>query len=157
MAKGLLEIIECPDVSKEIIVYRFPVLDNDIKNGAQLIVREGQVAVLVSEGKVADVFKPGRYKLETKNIPVLTKLNSWAYGFKSPFKAEVYFVSMTQFNNIKWGTPNPITMRDSDFGMVRIRAFGSFSFRVDDPTLFMQEIFGPINKFTEDNISSNLK
>lgn len=126
----LLEVIECASIAPEIIVYRFPVLNNEIKNGAQLIVREGQVAVFVSNGEIADVFEPGRYKLVTENIPVLTKINSWKHGFESPFKAEVYFVSSIQFMNIKWGTPNPVIMRDNDFGMVRIRAFGSFSLKL---------------------------
>lgn len=153
----LLEVIECPDISPDIIVYRFPVLDNEIKNGAQLIVREGQNAVLVSNGQIADVFPAGRYKLKTENVPVLTKINSWSHGFKSPFKAEVYFVSTTQFTNIKWGTPNPILLRDNDFGMVRIRAFGSFSFRINDASIFMKEIFGAISKFSAENISSYLK
>lgn len=153
----LLEVIECASIAPEIIVYRFPVLNNEIKNGAQLIVREGQVAVFVSNGEIADVFEPGRYKLVTENIPVLTKINSWKHGFESPFKAKVYFVSSIQFMNIKWGTPNPVIMRDNDFGMVRIRAFGSFSFKVSDAGLFMKEIFGAINKFSAENISSYLK
>ncbi len=153
----IIDLIECPDISEEIIVYRFPILNKEIRNGAQLIVKEGQVAVLVSNGQVGDVFLKGKHRLKTANLPVLAKLNAWSRWFKAPFKAEVYFISLTKFTNIKWGTPNPVIMRDDEFGMIRIRAFGNFSFRVEDPALFMQEIFGTINKFTPDDISSYLK
>jgi len=152
-----IEVIEWTDDSTDTMVYRFPVKDNEIKMGAQLTVRESQVAVFVNEGQIADVFKPGRYQLSTENMPVLTKIKSWKYGFNSPFKAEVYFVNTKQFTNEKWGTPNPIMMRDAEFGMIRLRAFGIFSFRVADPVSFLKEVFGTNKNFDKESISGQLK
>jgi membrane protease subunit (stomatin/prohibitin family) len=117
-----IEVIEWLDDSSNTLVYRFPVKDQEIKNGAQLIVRESQAAVFVHEGQIADQFPPGRYTIDGGNTPILSKLGAWKYGFNSPFKAEVYFVNTKQFTDLKWGTPNPVMMRDSDFGMVRLRA-----------------------------------
>ncbi|SES69059.1 SPFH domain-containing protein [Anaerobranca gottschalkii] len=153
----LIEVIEWTDDSTDTIVYRFPVKGNEIKMGAQLTVRESQTAVFVNEGQIADIFGPGRYKLSTENMPVLTKLKAWKYGFNSPFKAEVYFVNTKQFTNQKWGTSNPIMMRDPEFGMVRFRAFGIFSFKVEEPAVFLKEIFGTNRVFDTESIVSHLK
>jgi len=153
----LINIIEWTDDSTYTMVYQFPVHDNEIKNGAQLTVRPSQAAVFVSEGQIADVFGPGRYTLETGNLPVLSTLKGWKYGFDSPFKAEVYFVNTKQFLDQKWGTKNPIMMRDVEFGMLRLRAFGIYSFSVDDPGKFMKEVFGTNSMYTVDELSGQLK
>jgi membrane protease subunit (stomatin/prohibitin family) len=154
----LIDVIEwTDDSSTEKMVWRFPDKDKEIKNGAQLTVRESQVAVFVSEGQIADVFQPGRYELTTQNIPLLTTLKSWKYGFESPFKAEVYFVNTKQFTDQKWGTTNPIMMRDAEFGMLRLRGFGIYSFRVDDPVVFLKEVFGTNQTFDTENITGQLK
>src|SRR6185503_8954995 len=141
-----IEVIEWLDDSTNTLLYRFPVKDQEIKNGAQLIVRESQAAVFVHEGQIADQFPPGRYTIDGGNTPILSKLGAWKYGFNSPFKAEVYFVNTKQFTDLKWGTPNPIMMRDSDFGMVRLRAFGIYSMRVSDPQAFIKEIAGQLKR-----------
>src|SRR5688572_13407459 len=120
-----IEIIEWLDDSSDTLVYRFPVYNQEIKMGAQLIVRENQVALFINEGEVADLFKPGRYELSTQNLPILTTLRGWKYGFQSPFKAEVYFFNTRLFTDLKWGTANPVMMRDAEFGMIRMRAFRS--------------------------------
>jgi membrane protease subunit (stomatin/prohibitin family) len=127
-----IDIVEWTDDTRDTIVWRFPRYENEIKMNATLVVRESQVAVFVNEGTIADVFKPGTYALETKNLPVLSTLKGWKYGFDSPFKAEVYFVSTRQFTDLKWGTQNPAMMRDAEFGMVRIRAFGTYSIKAAD-------------------------
>jgi len=152
-----IEVIEWTDDSRNTLVYRFPVRGNEIKMGAQLIVREGQFGVFINEGQIADVYTPGRYKLSTQNMPVLTKLMNWHHNFNSPFKAEVFFVSSRQFTDRKWGTQNPIMMRDADFGVVRLRAFGSYNFRVIDPKTFIQEIVGTDGLFTVDEIEGQLR
>lgn len=125
--------------------------------GAQLTVRESQAAVFVNEGQLADVFTPGRYELSTQNMPIMTLLKSWKYGFNSPFKSDVYFVNTRQFMDCKWGTANPVMMRDAEFGMIRIRAYGSYSFRVSDPSLFMKEVFGTSALFTVDGVEGQIK
>ena len=125
-----VDIIEWVDNSTDTIVWKFPRYQNEIKMGAQLTVREGQAAVFLNEGVVADVFQPGRYELTTQNMPIMTTLRGWKYGFNSPFKADVYFVNLRQFVNQKWGTKNPIMLRDPEFGPIRLRAFGNFSFLV---------------------------
>ena len=153
----LINVIEWTDDSRNTLVWRFPVQDNAIKMGAQLTVREGQAAVFINEGQLADVFTPGRYELSTANLPILTKLKSWKYGFDSPFKAEVYFVNTTQFTDQKWGTQNPIMLRDAEFGPVRVRAFGSYNFRVLDPAKFIQEIVGTDGHFTTQDITKQLR
>lgn len=146
--KQLLNVIEwTSDSDDELMVYRFPIDGKEIKNGAQLTVRESQVAIFVNEGQIADVFMPGRYKLTTANLPVLTKLQSWKYDFNSPFKAEVYFVNTKQFQGKKWGTANPFALRDAEFGVVRIRAFGTYSIQVVDAKTFLKEVFGTTNKY----------
>ena len=152
-----IEVIEWLDDSSNTLLYRFPVKDQEIKNGAQLIVRESQAAVFVHEGQIADQFPPGRYTIDGGNTPILSKLGAWKYGFNSPFKAEVYFVNTKQFNDLKWGTPNPIMMRDADFGMVRLRAFGIYSIRVADPQAFIKEIAGTNARFMTEDIEGQLK
>lgn len=141
--KQLLSVIEWTDDSKDIIVYRYPLTNREeIMNSSTLVVRESQAAIFVHKGQVADVFGPGTYKLTTENIPFLTKLLSLPTGFDSRIKAEVYFVNTKQFIGQKWGTQNPIMMRDADFGSIRLRGFGTFSFKVSDPKVFMKECFG---------------
>ncbi|MBF0422822.1 MAG: SPFH domain-containing protein [Magnetococcales bacterium] len=152
-----IDIVEWTDDSADTLVYRFERYDNEIKYGAQLVVRETQHALFVNEGKLADDFGPGMYTLETKNIPILTTLKGWKYGFSSPFKAEVYFVSMRTFTNIKWGTKNPIMLRDPEFGPVRLRSFGNFSLRVIDPKKLLLAMVGTEGRFTLDEITEQLK
>lgn len=138
----LIDVIEWTDQGKDTMVYRFNEAGKEIMMGAQLTVRESQVAVFVNEGRIADVFQPGRYELSTQNMPIMTALKAWKFGFNSPFKSEVYFVNTRQFLGLKWGTSNPVMMRDRDFGMIRLRAFGIYSFRVQDPVAFLKEVFG---------------
>ena len=152
-----IEVIEWLDDSKDTLLYRFPVYQQEIKNGAQLIVRESQAAVFVFEGQVGDVFTPGRYTVEGGNTPILSKLGAWKFGFNSPIKAEVYFVNTKQFTDMKWGTSNPIMLRDVDFGIVRLRAFGAYSLRVADPAEFIKEIAGTNAKFQTEDIDEQLK
>jgi membrane protease subunit (stomatin/prohibitin family) len=152
-----VDIIEWTDDSSDTMVYRFERHGNEIKFGAKLTVRESQVAIFVNEGEVADVLTPGMYVLETKNLPVLSSLQHWDHGFSSPFKAEVYFFNTKQFTNLKWGTRNPVMIRDSEFGGVRIRAFGTYGMRIDDSRKFMQEIMGTDGHFTVDEISDQLR
>jgi membrane protease subunit (stomatin/prohibitin family) len=152
-----IEVIEWLDESKDTLLYRFPVAGQEIKNGAQLIVRESQAAVFVFEGQVADVFTPGRYTVEGGNTPILSKLGAWKYGFNSPIKSEVYFVNTKQFTDMKWGTSNPIMLRDSDFGIVRLRAFGAYSLRVADPSEFIKQIAGTNAQFQTEDIDGQLK
>lgn len=152
-----IEVIEWLDDSKDTILYRFPVAGQEIKNEAQLIVRESQVAVFVFEGQVADVFTPGRYAIDGGNTPVLSKLGAWKFGFNSPFKSEVYFVNTKQFTDMKWGTANPIMLRDADFGIVRLRAFGAYSMRVSEPREFIKEVAGTNAHFQTEDIDGQLK
>jgi membrane protease subunit (stomatin/prohibitin family) len=147
-----IDIVEWTDDSRDTIVWRFPRHENEIKMNAKLVVRESQVAVFVNEGTIADVFKPGTYTLETKNLPVLSTLKGWKYGFDSPFKAEVYFVSTRQFTDLKWGTQNPAMMRDAEFGMVRVRAFGTYSIKAADPAVLLRELVGTDPEFKTDEV-----
>jgi membrane protease subunit (stomatin/prohibitin family) len=147
-----IDIVEWIDDTRDTIVWRFPRHENEIKMNAKLVVREGQVAVFVNEGTIADVFKPGTHTLETQNLPVLATLKGWKYGFDSPFKAEVYFVSTRQFTDQKWGTQNPAMMRDSEFGMVRVRAFGTYSIKAADPAVLLRELVGTDSAFTTDEV-----
>lgn len=153
----LIDVIQWTDNSNDTLVYRFERYNNEIKYGAQLTVREGQAGIFVNEGKIADVFAPGMYKLETQNLPILSTLKGWKYGFQSPFKAEVYFVSTRQFTNLKWGTKNPIMLRDAEFGAVRLRAFGTYVIRVTDPAVFLREVVGTDGHFTMEEISEQLR
>lgn len=152
-----VDIIEWTDSSVDTMVYRFQRYGNEIKFGAKLTVRESQVAVFVSEGEIADILGPGLYELETKNLPILSTLQHWYHGFESPFKAEVYFFNTRQFVDLKWGTKNPIMMRDKEFSMVRLRTFGTYNIRIDDPAKFIREIVGTDGHFTVDEISSQLR
>ena len=152
-----IEVIEWLDDSTNTLLYRFPVKDQEIKNGAQLIVRESQAAVFVHEGQIADQFPPGRYTIDGGNTPIMSKLGAWKYGFNSPFKAEVYFVNTRQFTDLKWGTPNPVMMRDTDFGMVRLRAFGIYSIRVADPQALIKEVAGTNARFITEDVEGQLK
>ena len=156
--KQLLSVIEWKDDSKDIIVYRYPLTNRDeIMNSSSLVVRESQCAVFVHKGEVADVFGPGTYKLTTENIPFLTKLLSLPTGFDSRIKAEVYFINTKQFIGQKWGTQNPIMMRDADFGSIRLRGFGTFSFKVSDPKVFMKECFGTNAVYRVDDVAVQAK
>jgi len=152
-----IDIIEWVDSSSDTLVHRFERRGHEIKNGAQLTVREGQSAVFVDEGQLADVFGPGRYELTTENMPVLSTLRGWKYGFESPFKAEVYFVSTRRFVDQKWGTKNPVMLRDPDFGAIRARAFGTYVFRINDPAQFLREIVGTDGRFSTNEISQQLR
>ncbi|MEP6620379.1 MAG: SPFH domain-containing protein [bacterium] len=153
----LIDIVEWLEESPDSMVWRFARPNNEIKNGAQLIVRPGQVAVFVDEGTIADVFEPGRHELVTQNLPVLSRLRGWKYGFQSPFKAEVVFVSTRQFANHKWGTKTPVMLRDPELGPVRLRAYGTYIARVRDAEVFVSELVGANATFTIDQISDQLR
>lgn len=152
-----VDVISWLDDSRDTMVWRFERRGQAIKYGAKLTVREGQAAVFVHEGQLADVFGPGLYMLETNNMPIMTTLQHWDHGFQSPFKSEVYFVNTTRFNDLKWGTKNPIMARDPEFGPVRLRAFGTYSMRVTDPATFLREIVGTDGEFTADEISNQIR
>ena len=153
----LIDVIEWTDSSANTMVHKYDMNGKEIMMGAQLTVRESQAAIFVNEGQLADVYGPGRYELTTQNMPILTALKSWKFGFNSPFKSDLYFVNTKQFMDRKWGTTNPVMMRDTDFGMIRIRAFGSFSFRVKDVATFMKEVFGTSALFTVEGVENQLK
>jgi excisionase family DNA binding protein len=153
----LLEIIEFKDDSRDTLSWRFPDDDHAIKNGAQLIVRESQAAQFVYLGQYGDCFGPGKHSLTTENIPVLTKLKGWKYGFQSPFKADVYFVTTRLFTGNKWGTANPVMMRDADFGVVRLRAFGIFDFKIVDAAVFLREVAGTDHHFRLDEFADTMR
>lgn len=156
--KEFIDIIEWTDSSSDTMIWRFPRYQAEIKNGAQLTVRETQLAVLVNEGQFADVFQPGRYELTTQNMPILTTLKGWKYGFNSPFKVDVYFVNTKEFLNQRWGTSNPIMMRDPEFGPIRLRAFGSFNIRIQsDPIPFIRKVLGTNEHFTTEGIREQLR
>ena len=157
LSHEFIDIVEWLDYTDDTIAHRFERYQNEIKNGAKLIVREGQTAVFVNEGQLADVFTPGTYDLTTQNLPILTTLKGWKYGFNSPFKAEVYFVNTTLFTDEKWGTKNPITLSDDRFGLVEIRAFGTYAFKVTDAGKFIVDIVGTDNNFTNFEINEHLK
>ncbi|MCA8993168.1 MAG: SPFH domain-containing protein [Planctomycetaceae bacterium] len=153
----LIDIIEWVDDSRHTIAWRFPRYNNQIKNGAQLIVRPGQMAVFVHRGEIADVFEPGHYDLKTDNLPILSTLAGWKYGFDSPFKAEVYFISTRQITDLKWGTPNPIMMRDADFGPIRLRAFGTFTLKAVDPKALLKELVGTDSSVEVEEVNELLR
>ena len=151
MLKGqLIDVIEWKDDSNDTMVHRY-------ENNGKEIMMGAQVAIMVNEGKLADVFQPGRYELSTQNMPIMTALKSWKYGFNSPFKAEVYFINTKQFLDQKWGTSNPVMMRDAEFGMIRLRAFGIYSFRVGDPVAFLKEVFGTNAYMTVEGVTGQIK
>jgi membrane protease subunit (stomatin/prohibitin family) len=152
-----VDVIEWTDDSDDTMVHRFQRHGNEIKYGAKLTVRESQVAVFVNEGRLADVFQPGMYELEVANLPIFSTLENWHHGFESPFKAEVYFVNTKQFTDLKWGTKNPLMLRDKEFGALRLRAFGSYVLRVADAAVFIKEISGTDGHFTTDEVTDQLR
>ena len=153
----LLEIIEWTDDSRDTLSYRFPDDDKEIKNGAQLIVRESQTVQFVYLGQFGDQFGPGKFTLKTENIPVLTTLKGWKYGFETPFKADVYYVITRIYTGNKWGTANPVMMRDADFGIVRLRAFGTYDFRIVDVKTFLKEVAGTDNHFVLEEFADTMR
>jgi excisionase family DNA binding protein len=155
--KQFIDIIEWSDDSRDTLSYRFPDEDKEIKRGAQLIVRESQIAQFIYLGQFGDTFGPGKYALTTDNIPVLSDLKGWKYGFESPFKADVYYVVTRLFTGNKWGTANPVMMRDQDFGIVRMRAFGIYDFHITDPKLFLKEVAGTDDHFRLDEFSDTMR
>ncbi|WP_297791799.1 SPFH domain-containing protein [uncultured Eudoraea sp.] len=157
LSQEFIDIVEWIDTTNDTIVHRFERYQNEIKNNAKLVVREGQNAVFVNEGQLADVFKPGTYTLNTKNLPILTTLKGWKYGFDSPFKAEVYFVNTRLFTDEKWGTKNPVMLSDERFGLTEIRAFGTYSFRINDPGKFVVDVVGTDGNFTNYEVNEHLK
>ncbi len=152
-----IDVIHWVDDTHDTMVWRFQREGHEIKYGAKLTVREGQAAVFIHEGQLADVFTPGLYMLETNNMPIMTTLQHWDHGFESPFKSEIYFVNTARFNNLKWGTKNPIVCRDPEFGPVRIRAYGTYTVRISDPARFLREIVGTDGEFTMDEISYQVR
>ena len=152
-----VDIIEWVDDSRHTLVWRFPRYQNEIKNGAQLIVRPGQLAVFVFEGQIGDIFEPGRHELKTNNLPILTTLSGWKYGFDSPFKCEVYFVSTRQITDLKWGTPNPVMLRDPEFGPIRLRAFGTYAIKAMEPKALIQEVVGADGDVSADEITELMR
>ena len=152
-----IEIIEWTDASRHTLVHRFPDDDKAIKNGAQLIVRESQHAQLVYLGQFGDLFDPGRHRLTTGNIPVLTRLRSWKYALESPFKVDIYFLTTRLVAGNKWGTSHPVMMRDNELGVVRVRAFGTYDFRITRPALFLKEVAGSDHDFTLDEFSDTMR
>ena len=153
----LIDIVEWLDDTRTTLVWRFPRYQNEIKNGAQLIVRPGQKAIFIDRGKIADIFDEGIHKLTTANLPILSTLKGWKHGFESPFKAEIYFVSTRQVTELKWGTANPIMMRDSEFGPVRIRAFGTYSLRAADPEALLRELVGTDHRLETGEINELMR
>ncbi len=151
-----IDVIDWLDDSRDTLVYRFERYNNEIKYGAKLTVRQTQVAVFVHEGKIADILTPGIYELETKNLPILSTLQHWDHGFNSPFKAEVYFCNMRRFTDLKWGTKNPVIIRDKEFKAIRVRAFGTYEIAISNPKLLIKEIVGTDGHFTLEEITSQL-
>ena len=153
----LIDIIEWTDGDRGTLAWKFPRHQNEIKTGAKLVVREGQAAVFVDQGRIADVFEPGTYTLDTANLPILTTFEGWKYGFESPFKAEVYFVSTRRMVDQKWGTKNPIMLRDPEFGPTRLRAFGTYAFRVSDPAVFLETIVGTSGAVETEHVTDQIR
>lgn len=152
-----IDVIEWTDASTDTIVWKFPRYQNEIKMNAKLTVRESQEAIFLNEGSIADIFKPGMHNLSTQNMPIMTTLKGWKYGFNSPFKADVYYVNTKQFTNQKWGTKNPVMLRDVEFGPIRIRAFGNYAFKVIDSGKFLKEIVGTNPDFTVEEINEQMR
>jgi membrane protease subunit (stomatin/prohibitin family) len=155
--KQFIEVIEWTESEDGVLAFHYPIQDNEIKNGAQLTVRESQLALFVNEGQVADVFEPGRYSLTTKNLPILTNLKNWDKAFASPFKADVFFFSTRTQIDQKWGTATPITIRDKEFGPIRIRAHGAYSYKVKNPKVFFKTLSGTTDVYTTDNLDGQLR
>ena len=154
---AILKNISWSSNDRDTIIHKFDMGNNQVNKGSALTVSEGQAAIFIYKGKLADVYLPGFYKLDTDNMPVLTKLMSWKYGFQTPFKADIYFVRTTQITNQKWGTANPIIVRDQDYGAVRVRAYGNYSFRISDPYVFMQNISGECTSYSSEEIGNYLR
>lgn len=154
---ALLKVVEWTDNTSDVIVHKIDMRDNVINRGSKLTVRESQVAIFCDKGRMADVFLPGMYKLTTDSLPIITRLLSWAYGFETPYKSDVYFVNTKQFVNCKWGTSTPVILRDADYGAVRVRCYGTYSFRVKDAFLFMQELSGTHSSFKTGDISDYIR
>lgn len=152
-----IEVIDWVEKDQNTILWKFPDEGNDIKHGAGLTVRESQVALMINEGLMADVFKPGRYELVTANMPILTKLKNWSRAFNSPFKVDVYFFSTKTFTGLKWGTPNPIMLRDPEFKQVRVKAFGTYFIKIKDPSVFFKEFSGTTSSITIEDIEDKLR
>jgi len=152
-----IEIIEWVDKDPGLLMWKFPSLQADIKNGAKLIVRESEKALLLTEGKLADVFEAGTHTLATENIPILTRLKGWKYGFQGPYKVDVFYLSVKQFINLKWGTPAPIMIPDKQFGQVRVRAFGSYNVRITDPAKFLREYAGTLDELSVADLQYRLR
>jgi excisionase family DNA binding protein len=157
LKRQFIDVIEWTDDSRDTLSFRYPDDDKEIKNGAQLIVRESQVVQFVYLGEFGDTFGPGKHTLTTDNIPILTNLKSWKYAFNSPFKADVYYVTTRLFTGNKWGTSNPIMMRDADFGIVRVRAFGTYDFHIVEPKLFLREVAGSDQNFRLDEFADTMR
>jgi membrane protease subunit (stomatin/prohibitin family) len=153
----LIDIVEWLESSTDAMAWRFERPDNELKNGAKLIVRPGQLALFVEQGTVADVFQPGSHELVTKNLPLLSKLRGWKYGFESPFKAEIVFVSTRQFTSLKWGTKTPVMTRDPELGAIRLRAYGTYAVRVRDAESFVRELVGANSSYTIGEISDQIR
>lgn len=157
LKKQLIDVIEWPDESVGVLAYRYPMQDREIQNGAQLTVRQTQIALFVNEGTVADLFGPGMHTIETRNLPVLTNLQNWDKMFQSPFKSDIIFFSTNEQIDQKWGTSSPITVRDKDFGIVRIRAFGSFSYKIKNPKIFYQKLSSNKDMYMTGDLEGQLK
>lgn len=157
VAGQLVDVIEWTDDSQDTLVHKYDMNGKEIMMGAQLTVRESQQAIFVNEGQLADIFAPGRYELQTSNMPIMTKLKAWKFGFNSPFKSDVYYVSTRQFMDRKWGTTNPVMMRDADFGMIRVRAFGTYSFHVVNAEALLKECFGTNKVYRASDIDGQIK
>lgn len=157
LKKQFIDVIEWNESENGILAYRYPMQDREIQNGGQLTVRETQAALFVNEGEIADLFPPGRHTLNTKTLPLLTNLKHWDKAFQSPFKSDVYFFSLREQIDQKWGTPNPITVRDKDFGPVRLRAHGAFSYRIKNPQVFFKKISGTKEVFTAEELGGQLR
>lgn len=155
--KQFIDVIEMPEIDSSILVKKFPMQDQEIQYGGQLIVRESQMAIFVNEGKLADVFGPGTYKLTTQNIPLLTNLKNWDKLFESPFKSDVYFLNTKLQMNSGWGTSQAITIRDKDFGMVRVRSFGQYTYKISDPSNFFKNVSGAMNNYTREELENQLR
>ncbi len=153
----LIDVVEWTDDSTDTLVYRFPTYNKEIQMGSSLIVRETQKALFVYKGEIADLYEPGHHKLSTESMPIMTTLRHWTHGFNTPFKSDVYYFNTRQYTDIKWGTPNPITLRDPEFGALRIRAFGNYTMRVNDPAKMMKEISGTEDRYTLDQIEGQLR
>ncbi|MCA9556791.1 MAG: SPFH domain-containing protein, partial [Myxococcales bacterium] len=152
-----IDVIEWVEDDRDTLVYRFPTYNREIQMGSSLIVRETQRALFVYQGQIADLYEPGHYKLSTANMPIMTTLQHWTHGFNSPFKSEVYYFNTRQFTDLKWGTPNPVTLRDADFGVLRIRAFGSYTLRVADPERVMRELSGTAERYSVEDVQGQLR